>query len=202
MTDDETNGQAHVREDLPPPEELVPPPPAVAEAVSACVRFVHAKYGVLLDGTQDTLSLLDQYVKDARSEIAAKPAALELLTTSSGAYLGEVLRRELGGEWFAEGDPAGWRLYFTHVFMTFNPLGMAREALTGETQEGWHAHLGLDPAEEDGVKARLESLPEVDDDEFFLPTTRFDTISIVFDHLRARMMKSGMADVRFTSDDY
>ena len=34
--------------------------------MASCVRFVHAKYGVLLDGTQDTLSLLDAYVNEAR----------------------------------------------------------------------------------------------------------------------------------------
>ena len=201
--DDELDEDAeHTREDLPPPEELEPPPPAILEAVSACVRYVHAKYGVLLDGTQDTLSLLDQYVKDARAEIAAKPAAIELLATSAGAYLGEVMRRELGGEWFAEGDPSGYKLYFSRVFLTFNPIGMAREALVGGEQEGWNAHLTMDPAEEDDVKARLAALPEVDDDEYLLPTTRFDVVCIVFEHLRTRAIKSGMADVRFTRDDY
>lgn len=199
--DDDPSAE-HIREDLPPPEELTPPPAAIAEAVSACVRYVHAKYGVLLDGTQDTLSLLDQYVKDARIEIAVKPEALELLATSAGAYLGEVIRHELDGEWFAEGDPSGFRLYFSRVFLTFNPVGMVREALMGEEQEGWNAHLTMDPAEQDEVMARLAALPEVDDDEFRLPTTRFDVVSIVFDHLRGRAIKAGTADVRFTRDDY
>ncbi len=200
--DEETHDGEHVREDLPPPEELNPPPAAIAEAVSACVRYVHAKYGVLLDGTQDTLSLLDQYVKDARAEIAAKPAALELLATSAGAYLGEVIRHELDGEWFAEGDPSGFRLHFSRVFLAFNPIGMAREALTGEAQEGWNAHLTMDPAEQDEVMARLAALPEVDEEEYLLPTTRFDVVSIVFEHLRSHAIKSGTADVRFTRDDY
>ncbi|HRG96731.1 MAG TPA: DUF6278 family protein [Polyangiaceae bacterium] len=202
MSDEETNGRPHVREDLPPPAELTPPPPSVAEALSACVRFVHAKYGVLLDGTSDTLSLLDQYVRDARAEIAAKPAALELLATSAGAYLGEVLRREYGAEWLAEGDPSGWRLLFTHVFLSFNPVGLAREALVSAEQEGWHAHLATDPAEQDGVMARLASLPEVDEEEYYLPSTRFDVVGIVFEHLRARMARTGTADVTFSADDY
>ncbi len=202
MSDDETNGQVHVREDLPPPEELTPPPAQVAEAMSACVRFVHAKYGVLLDGSSDTLSLLDQYVRDARAEIAAKPAALELLGTSAGAYLGEVMRREHGGEWLAEGDPSAWRICFSYVFLSFNPVGMAREALVSGEQEGWNAHLTTDPAEQEGVQGRLKALPEVDEDEYYLPTTRFDVVSIVFDHLRARMVRTGTADVRFTPEDY
>src|ERR1700732_2956396 len=89
---------------------LPPAPPAVAELAASCARFVHAKYGVPLDGTSDTLSLLDQYVRDARRDLVVKPEALDLLEASIGAYLGEVMRRALGGMWFATGDYDGWRL--------------------------------------------------------------------------------------------
>ncbi len=200
--DEAANGEEHVPEDEAPEEELPPPPAVIAEAISACVRYVHAKYGVLLDGTSDTLSLLDQYVKDARTEIAAKPSALDLLALSAGAYLGEVMRNEMGGEWFAEGDTSGFKLYFSSVFLSFNPIGMAREALTGEEESGWHAHLSPDPAEQDEISARLAALPEVDDDEYRLPTTRFDVVSIVFEHLRGKAIAAGTADVRFTREDY
>src|SRR6476646_9107317 len=108
------------------PEE--PTPEHVAELAASCARFVHAKYRVPLDGTSDTLSLLDQYVRDARADIEAKPDTLELLVASIGAYLGEVMRRAFGGTWFAVGDYDGWRLDMRRVFLTFNPLGMAREA--------------------------------------------------------------------------
>jgi len=202
LDDDEADGEDHSPEEIGEEEELPPPPAVIAEAISACVRYVHAKYGVLMDGTSDTLSLLDQYVRDARSEIAAKPTALDLLALSAGAYLGEVMRHEMGGEWFAEGDPSGFKLYFSHVFLSFNPVGMAREALTGEEETGWNAHLSPDPAEQDEITARLAALPEVDDDEYRLPTTRFDVVSIVFEHLRAKAIAAGTADVRFTRDDY
>ncbi|MBK8218921.1 MAG: hypothetical protein IPK71_34765 [Myxococcales bacterium] len=195
--------EASTTDDEPLPEdELGPPPAVIAEGVSACVRYVHAKYGVLLDGTQDTLSLLDQYVRDARAEITAKPAALDLLALSAGAYLGEVMRREMGGTWFAEGDASGFRLYFSRVFLSFNPVGMVREALTLEPDDGFGAGIETDPAEREEVMARLRSLPDVDDDEFLLPTTRFDVVSIVYDHLRAKQIAAGTGDVRFTPDDY
>lgn len=196
------DGAEHPREDEAAAEEMPPPPAVIAEAISACVRYVHAKYGVLMDGTSDTLSLLDQYVRDARAELAAKPTALDLLALSAGAYLGEVMRREMGGEWFSDGDPSGFKLYFSHVFLSFNPIGMVREALTGEEEVGWNAHLAADPAEQDEISARLAALPEVDDDEYRLPTTRFDVVSIVFEHLRAKAIAAGTADVRFGRDDY
>jgi hypothetical protein len=187
-----------------PAEEIpwVPAPPKVAELAASCARFVLARYKVPVDGTGDTLSLLDQYVKDARADIAEKPETLALLTATVGAYLGEVMRRAFGGIWFAEGEHDAWRVDMTRVFLTFNPLGMAREALTLEEQEGWHAHLETDDAVKDELERRLEALPEVDEEEYFLPSTRFDVVSLAVEALRAKMIADGHADVTFGPEDY
>jgi hypothetical protein len=186
----------------PPPEELTPPPHAVAELAAACVRFVATRYGVMLDFEPDTLSLVDQWVRDARVEIAVKPQTIDLVQGAAGAYLGEVVRRAFGGAWFAEGEQDGWRVDLSRVFLTFNPIGMVREALLLEPQEGWHAHLETDPAERDDLERRLEALPEVPDDEYFAPTTRFDVVHIAYEALRSRLRESGLADVRFGPEDY
>jgi hypothetical protein len=182
--------------------ELEPPPPAVADFYAACVRFCVQKYGVVLDGTQDTLSIVDQYVRDARAELAIRADAMDIVSGAVGAYLGEVCRRTFGARWFADGDPSGWRLDFTRVFLTFNPVGMAREALTGEIQPGWHAHLDMDPAYAEEVQARLGSLGDVEEDEYYLPTTRFDVITIAVAAIHSRMVEAGVADVTFSTDDY
>ena len=79
---------------------------------------------------------------------------------------------------------------------------MAREALWLEPAEGWHAHLELDPGEREGIEARLAALPQVPDDEYYAPTTRFDVLSMVVDALREGMRARGMADIRFTPEDY
>jgi hypothetical protein len=163
---------------------------------------VHAKYGVPLDGTSDTLSLLDQYVRDARGPGPTGDATLDLLSAAVGAYLGEVVRRAYGGLWFAEGDHTGWRLDMTRVYLTFNPLGMAREALTQRPAEGWHAHLEMDDAEKEEVERRLEALPAVDEEEFYLLSTRFDVVSLAVEALRAKMVAEGTGDVTFTPEDY
>lgn len=184
------------------PGPLPPAPHAVAELCAACMRFVATKYGVPLDGTPETLSLLDQYVRDAREAARERPESLELVAPAVGAYLGEVIRQTFGAEWWAEGDHDGWRLYFANVYLSFNPLGVAREAITMTEEPGWHAHFALDPAERDDIAARLAAMPDVAEDEYYLPTTRFDVVTIVVETLRAHAEAAGTEGVTFSKEDY
>jgi hypothetical protein len=192
----------------PGPDAGSPPPPQVEELAAACVRFVAARYGATLDFEPDTLSFVDHWVREGRAELAGeprgagKPEAVELVQATAGAYLGEVVRRFFGARWVAEGEHPSWKLCMSNVYCAFNPIGMAREAVLLEPAEGWHAHLELDPAEREAVEARLAALPEVDDDEYYAPTTRFDVLCILVDALRASMRARGLGDVRFTPDDY
>jgi hypothetical protein len=208
---EETNGAIHDEDEDPAPDtdlELLPdtrdapPPVAVAELAAACVRFVAAKYKVPLDFEPETLSLVDQYVRDGRAELASKPEAIDLLQASIGAYFGETLRRAFGATWFCDGDYDGWRLDFTYVYLTFNPIGMAREALMLGTADGWHAHLEADAGEREILEHRLASLGEIEEDEFYAPTTRFDVVEIAVDTLRAKMQDDGNGDVIFRAEDY
>jgi hypothetical protein len=186
----------------PGPEASAPAPPQVAELAAACVRFVRARYGATLDFEPDTLSFVDHWVREARTELKERPELAELVQSAAGAYLGEVIRREFGAFWVAEGERAEWRLLLSTVFCAFNPIGMAREALLLDEAEGWHAHFELDPGEKDAIESRLAALPSVRSDEYFAPSTRYDVVSIVVDALRARMRGAGLEDVRFTPDDY
>jgi hypothetical protein len=163
---------------------------------------VASKYKVPLDGTPDTLSLVDQYVREAREAVRERPESIEVVCPAVGAYLGEVMRQQFRGEWYAEGDYASWRLYFTNVFVAFNPIGMAREAITMAEEPGWNAHLVLDPGERETIEERLAAMPEVDEEEYYLPTTRFDVVTVVVETLRAQAERSGTGDVTFTKDDY
>jgi hypothetical protein len=182
--------------------ETKPAPPQVAELASACIRFVGARYGATLDYEPETLSFLDQWVRDARTEMGRRAEVADVVQSTAGAYLGEVIRRSFGGEWIAEGDPSGWRLCLSEVYCAFNPIGMAREALRLEPTEGWHAHFELDPGERDAVEERLAALPQVDSDEYYAPSTRFDVVEILVDALRSGMRARGLADVHFTLEDY
>jgi hypothetical protein len=184
------------------PDDLFPAPARILELAAACVRFVHGKYGVPLDFTSETLSLVDQYVRDARKEILLLPSSAELISLSIGAYLGEVLRGAFGGEWEAEGDPSTYRLCFSNVYLWTNPIGMGREALTTQMEDGWNAHLSTRGEDRIELEARLKSLPEVDEDEFYLPTTRYDSVHIAFEGLRARAVARGESEKRYRAADY
>jgi hypothetical protein len=201
--------------ELAPDPRDAPAPPVVAELAAACVRFVASKYKVPLDFEPETLSLIDQYVRDARAELTEKPdgesaqsadrsttGAIDLIQASIGAYLGEVMRRAFGATWFCDGDHDGWRLDFSFVYLTFNPIGMAREALSLEAQDGWHGFLETDPGEREFLEGRLELVGDVDEEEFYAPTTRFDVVEIAVDTLRAKMEADGNGDVTFGAHDY
>jgi hypothetical protein len=196
-------------------------PAHVLELAHGCVHFVQARYGVALDFDPDTLSLLDQWVsdaRDARDESAERQPAttggasppqnaptVELVQAAAGAYLGEVIRRQFGGTWHAPegfGTWADWRLCLAQVYCAFNPIGMAREALLLAPQDGWHAHFELDPAEADAVHARLAALPEVEETEYYAPSTRYDVVCIVVEALRESLRARGLGDVTFTAEDY
>jgi hypothetical protein len=188
--------------DEPGPDAEGLPPPAVDELAGACVRFVKARYGIPLDYDPDTLSFLDQWLRDARGETEGKPEATDLAQAAAGAYFGEVVRRTFGAKWAADGDHRTWKLCLSNVYCAFNPIGMAREALLLEPAEGWHAHLELDPVDRSSIEARLAALPPAGDDEYYAPTTRYDVLCIVVDALRASMRARGLGDVHFALGDY
>jgi hypothetical protein len=184
---------------------LEPAPLAVMHLASACIRYVATRYGVELDFTPETLSFVDQWVRDARAELQRRPEAADLVQGTAGAYLGEVIRRTFGGTWILpgdEGDHAGWRLGLATVYCAFNPIGMVREAVTLAPADGWHAHFELDPGEQEEIEQRLAALPPVDDEEYYAPSTRFDVVWIMVDALHAAMQARGLSDVVFSADDY
>lgn len=177
-------------------------PQAVADLAASCVRFVERRYGVTLDFSPDTLSLLDQYVRDARGERGEKAETLELLVAVLGAYFGEVVRLTYGGEWKAEGEHEDWRVCLEPVYLAFNPLGTMREALRGSEQPGWNAHFVMEDEDRAYVEERVAALGEVDEDEFFLPSTRWDVLEIAIEALKSRMSARGETGARFSREDY
>jgi hypothetical protein len=60
----------------------------------------------------------------------------------------------------------------------------------------------MDNAEKGDILARLARLPEVSDDEYYSPSTRFDVVEIAVEALRARAHADGTGSVRFTAEDY
>jgi hypothetical protein len=180
--------------------------PQVGELAEACVRYVERAIGVKLDYEPETLSVLDHYLREARASAAEKPTTGALVAHAAGAYFGEVVRRRHASWWRVEGDdPATWRLEFESVYLSFSPVQLVADALFRDAApEAPEASERLELEEEDqaAVAARLADLPQVDEDEFYAPTTRLEVIDIAVEAIRARRAAAGEGEAVLGPDDY
>jgi hypothetical protein len=166
-------------------------PPHVDDLVQAARRFVKNALGVELDGTPDTLPLLDHWLDDAHGGDAD---VLALVAPAAGAYFGEVVRATLAGaRWHAPGnDHAHWRIEFDPCFLSFNPIGAALEAVHAKDEPGWSAHFRMSQADAAAIAEILErTAPPVDDDDYYRLTTRYEVLEQVHARLVARALEAG-----------
>jgi len=176
----------------------------IAELSAACRQYVRSSLGIDLDFAPETLPLLDHYVTGTRADIAERPQLRPLMARVIGAYFGEVARRHLGLFWYLpSGDAHTWQVCGRTAFLSINPVGVAYDALsaTGE-HEGPSSQLRLSPEERELVQRRLENLPAVSEEEYFLLSTRLEILEIATDALRAQMQSTGGGDVEFDIRDY
>ncbi len=180
------------------------PPEDVAEATTACLEYVRRATGVGLDFSPDTLGVLDHYVLTARKDLAAKPELAALVTRAVGAYFGEVVRARVPSFWrVPTANVHDWQLCTSSVFFWFNPVGVAYDALYG-TNEHEGVRSILRPAAEDRefLERRLEAMPPLPEDEFYLLSTRFEVIEVCVETLRARLEERGYGESEFGEDEY
>jgi hypothetical protein len=178
-------------------------PSRVVEMAEGCVRFVHAALGVHLDFGAETLSVLDHYVATRRKDLLAKPETIGLMAQALGAYFGEVVRRRVRSFWHAESDdPSQWELRLEPVYVSFNPVAVAYDAITYGDDEGPTAYFELEDEDREAIEKRLFDLPSASDEEFFSFATRLEVLEISVDAIKARMMSSGLGEVAFGNEDY
>lgn len=160
-------------------------PGSIDDLARACVAYVKRNVGVELDGTPDTLPILDHYLHTLTEEAGddgVKEEVIDLVVRSAGAYFGEVVRNTLGrGRWHLDpdGDPTGFRFELEHVFLFFNPLGMVREAIASAEQPGWLAHLEVLPRDRPLLDQSLERMGDVREDDYYRLAIRFEVIEQV-----------------------
>jgi hypothetical protein len=167
-------------------ERAADTPSAVRELAQACVAFVRKSVGIDLDFTTDTLPLLDHYLSQARE---GKGEIHTLVAAAAGAYFGEVIRRQYPARWALgdESDHDSWRLEFEQVFLYLYPVVLARSVLEPDAS----SDAGFSVREQDRptLASALELLGEVDEDVFYLLSTRFDVLSSVAERLTAIRQK-------------
>lgn len=156
-------------------------PSEIMDLAQACVRYVHDALGFTLDFTRETLPVLDHYL--SQNVRGSRQEAVDLMARVSGAYFGEVVRRSLPGVRWAEDepDPRRQRLEFERIFLCFNPVGAALEAITGAPSEDWYTHFQVLDDARLAVSAALEAGVEVSEEDFFTLGVRLETLEQVAD---------------------
>jgi hypothetical protein len=190
-----------------------PAPPDVESLAERCVAHVKHRLHFELDYTYETLGVLDHFVRLVVADEGGGTAPprghprrahlVHLLAPTLGAYFGEVVRRAYPCRWRTDdGDPAEWALEFDEVFLRFNPLGAAAEALMEQPVETWGGALATSPEETPPLAERLDLAPPLPENEFFALSSRYDVLQIAEDWLRGRQAAKCAEPVFFGPEDY
>jgi hypothetical protein len=181
-------------------------PETIRTLADGCARFVHRAVWIELDGTPDTLPILDHYVSLVREDEARdRQEVLGLIATSAGAYFGEVVRRALpNARWHApDEDPTRWRIEFEHVFLSFNPVGLVRETILQQQEEGWNAHLETLPSERAALSRAYERVVgPVRDEDYYRLAIRYEAIELALNVLEGESLARGETSRRFSPSVY
>ncbi len=171
-------------------------PPRVHEYATQAVEYVRRAIGLELAYDSDTLPLLDHYLRSVPGD---QPATLELISLTSGAYFGEVVRRRLGGRWdMSDDDVMAWRVVLP-TGVHFSPIGFVAAAIVRGELADLDLDTGLDapPRMLPYVEQTLARMGEVTEDDYYSLCGRLDTLEHVHEVLvavAARMMGQQTGD--------
>lgn len=168
------------------------------------------------------LAYVDHYLSLSRDE--TREPIITLVAAGAGAWFGELVRREVGGQWIGDGsDPRRLRLLLEPQFVHFSPVDMAYEAIlasevepgdpripTGAELDGaFHLRKRSAPGDPEGepsdhewVTERLADMAPLPEDQFYSLTVRFETLSTILELLATRELARGREPTRYHLDDY
>lgn len=181
-------------------------PEEIERLAEGCVRFVAQAVGAPLDGTQDTLPILDHYLRQA-GQGAAKREVEALVVVSAGAYFGEVLRMSLpGARWSPVGgaaadDPCGHRIEMDHVFLAVDPFGLVR-ALLDDSLDPDASGVVVRREERTLISDSLARLGPVDEEDYRRLSVRFEVIEQCVAVLEGAAEARGEQEQRFSRAAY
>lgn len=212
------------------------PDAAAAEALAIALakafrEHVRRAIGTPLDDSPTSLAFVDHYLKMLREPASSGRRAADvqaLVAAEAGAYLGEVVRREIGGTWIGDGvDPLRLRLLVRPQFLYFAPVAQALEIVrrlaaeqrgdehdADEPSEGddapldasFHARTGSAgpdaPDDASWISERLAELPEVAAEEYYTLTCRFETLQLVLEMLAMKHASEGRSPREYGLVDY
>lgn len=164
------------------------------------------------------LAWVDHYLSVLRDE--TREPIVTLVAAGAGAWFGELVRREMGGQWIGDGsDPRRLRLLLEPQFIHFSPVDMAYEAIfAGEVDPGdpripdgaeldgtFHLRkrsADAEPSDHDWVTERLADTSPLPEDQFHSLTVRFETLALILELLATRDLAQGREPTRYHLNDY
>ena len=204
--------------------ETSAPSPALAlvdQLVAGFVTQLERALGLELreDLGKTALAYTDHYLSLLRDE--TREPIVSLVAAGAGAWFGELVRREIGGQWIGDGeDPRRLRLLLERQFVYFSPVYLAYEAIFsgspdpgdprlphGATLDGaYHLRKQTEPGDEIDdhawVTDRLAEAAPVSEDVFFSLTGRFETLELILELLATRDLARGREPTRYHLNDY
>jgi hypothetical protein len=187
--------------DLPEGDEV---PDLVLELAASAFRMVKQSIKIDLDFTPETLPLLDHHLRAAHAEAQKSDDLRQLVATSAGGYFGEVVRRHIqGARWHVQANDFGaWRIELGHVFLHFNPIAMAMEALQSGEVGGWSGHLEVLPQDRGLLEQALSHMGEIDEGDYYTLAVRLEVIEQVVAALESAQVARGEVQRRFGPEVY
>ena len=172
----------------------------VRDLATQCTRVVEKATGVPLDFAPETLPVLDHYLRGLPERDAE---ARVLIAAAAGAYFGEVVRGAFPCRWHAPADDFGaWRIEFENVFLHFNPVAFAHEAMMGSEVVQGGAGFGVLDQNVETVRQGLAALGTISEEDYFRLATRFEVLTTVIDRLAGQSLAEGEAIVVFDAEAY
>jgi hypothetical protein len=147
-------------------------PGKVQEYAEQAVAYVRRSLGMTLEFDSDTLPVLDHYLRSVPKD---QSAATELIVVTSGAYFGEVVRRQLGGRWELNEDPKLWRVVLP-AGLSFSPAGLAASAIMQAELADLDTAIDAPARMKTYVQQALERMGDVSEDAYYSLSGRLDTI--------------------------
>ncbi|HET9957492.1 MAG TPA: hypothetical protein VFQ61_23495 [Polyangiaceae bacterium] len=183
---------------------MIPTPPPVEDLVCVALDYVERATGIRLDFHEETLPVLDHYAATVRAEGERNPGLISLIAPALGAYFGELVRSTFGGFWrVPTPNQHDWAVCLETTFLAFNPIGVAFDSVAGgNDHEGPRSALRIAPEDREYLEQRLEAIPPVPEEEYFLFSTRFEVLQVAVEALRAKMEEEGYGGTEYSADDY
>ena len=183
---------------------MAAPPDPVPEYATACLEYVRRALGFELDFTAETLPVLDHYVSTVQQTVRERPEIAPLVARATGAYFGEVVRTVIPGFWrIPSPNVHDWQLCSRVAFLWVNPIGIAYDALHGTSEhDGPRSIVRCAPEDRPYLERRLETLPPVPEDQYFLFTTRLEVLEVANEALHARLEEQGYSETELGDEDY